>query len=203
MRQRPAHVAARASHPDPSRELRMDSPGGLVRARVLSDGVVAVAMAVPNFAPAALPFIADAEADTYHLDAATGAGTPVEVSAVSMGNPHLVLRVVDVLLAPVASLGPALEYHPRLPQRANIGFMQIVSGSHIRLRVHERGVGETQACGTGACAAVAVGRRLGLLESRVDVDLPGGRLTVEWKGPTEPIWLIGPTATVFEGHTTP
>ena len=198
-----AHVAARASHPDPSRELRMDSPGGLVRARVLTDGVVAVAMAVPNFAPAALPFLADVEADTYHLDAATGAGAPVEVSAVSMGNPHLVLRVVDVLLAPVASLGPALEYHPRLPQRANIGFMQIVSGSHIRLRVHERGVGETQACGTGACAAVAVGRRLGLLESRVDVDLPGGRLTVEWKGPTEPIWLIGPTATVFEGHTTP
>lgn len=198
-----AHVAARAATADPSRELRMDSPGGLVRARVMADGVVAVAMSVPDFAPAAVPFLADAEADTYRLDGPTGTGAALEVSAVSMGNPHVVLRVADVLLAPVASVGPALEYHPRFPQRANVGFMQIVSASHIRLRVHERGVGETRACGTGACAAVAVGRRLGLLEERVDVDLPGGRLSVEWKGASEPIWLIGPTATVFEGHTTP
>jgi diaminopimelate epimerase len=195
-----AHVAARRGGGE--RELRMDSPGGLVRARVLAGGVVAVAMAVPDFRPASLPFVADAEADVYRLDGLPG-GAPLDISAVSIGNPHAVLRVADTTLAPVASIGPALEYHPRFPNRTNVGFMQILSDSHIRLRVHERGVGETQACGTGACAAVAVGRRLGLLGERVDVDVPGGRLSVEWPGPGTPIWLIGPTATVFEGHTLP
>ena len=197
-----AHVAARGAGPAPA-ELRMDSPGGLVRARVQADGVVAVAMGIPDFSPGALPFLAAAEADTYVLDGATGAGRPLTVGAVSMGNPHVVLTVDDVDHAPVGSIGPALEYHPRFPNRTNVGFMQVLAADHIRLRVHERGVGETQACGTGTCAAVAVGRRLGLLGPRVDVDLPGGRLCVEWQGPAEPIWLIGPTATVFEGHTLP
>ncbi len=196
-----AHVAARRG--GVAGELLMDSPGGLVRARVLAGGVVAVAMGVPDFTPAALPFEADAQADLYRVEVPPISGTPVQFSAVSIGNPHAVLQVADTTLAPVASIGPALEYHPRFPNRTNVGFMQILSESHIRLRVHERGVGETQACGTGACAAVAVGRRLGLLGERVDVDLPGGRLTVEWPGPGTPIWLIGPTATVFEGHTLP
>jgi diaminopimelate epimerase len=123
----------------------------------------------------------------------------LEIGAVSMGNPHAVLRVEDTALAPVAKLGPAIEHHWRFPRRANVGFMQILSPGHIRLRVHERGVGETLACGTGTCAAVAVGRRRELLDAEVAVDLPGGRATVCWPGPGQRLWLTGPTALVFTG----
>jgi diaminopimelate epimerase len=177
-------------------ELVMDSPGGEVRAEVLPDGRVSVAMGVPDFEPASLPFDASGEASVYPL--AVGDST-VEIGAVSIGNPHAVIRVPAVDEAPVDRLGPAIEHHPRFPKRTNVGFMEVVAPDHIRLRVHERGAGETRACGTGACGAVAVGRRHGLLAERVNVDLPGGRLVVEWKGPGEPIWLIGPAETSFEG----
>lgn len=176
--------------------LRMDSLGGLVNAHIRDDGLVSVDMGIPNFDPKSLPFVADREADLYPIDVL---GQRLEIGAVSMGNPHAVLRVPSVAGAPVDSVGPAMENHPRFPKRANIGFMEVVDSGHIRLRVFERGVGETLACGTGACGAVAVGRRLGLLGPSVQVDLPGGRLTVEWEGPGQPLWLTGPAEKVFEG----
>jgi diaminopimelate epimerase len=176
--------------------LRMDSLGGLVNARIREDGLVAVDMGVPNFDPASLPFIADREADRYTIEVL---GKQLEIGAVSMGNPHAVLRVPAVASAPVDTVGPAVENHPRFPKRVNVGFMEVVDAGHIRLRVFERGVGETLACGTGACGAVAVGRRLGLLGPSVQVDLPGGRLTVEWQGHGSPLWLTGPAEKVFEG----
>jgi diaminopimelate epimerase len=123
----------------------------------------------------------------------------VELRVVSLGNPHAVLRVDDVDTAPVESLGPALEGHERFPNRANIGFMQVLDPEHVRLRVYERGVGETRACGTGACAAAVVGRRAGWLAERVTVSLPGGDLGVRWDGPGSPAWLTGEAITVFEG----
>lgn len=177
--------------------LVMDSAGGLVRARVRDDGLVSVAMGVPNFDPASLPFEASGEASVYPL--AVGDRT-VEIGAVSIGNPHAVIRVPAVTEAPVDRLGPAIEHHPRFPKRTNVGFMEVVDSGHVRLRVHERGTGETRACGTGACGAVAVGRRHGLLGEEVNVDLPGGRLTVQWKGVGEPIWLTGPAQTSYQGE---
>jgi len=179
-------------------ELVLDSPAGPVRARTRADGLVSVAMGVPDFAPAALPFEAPAEAPAYALDVD---GEALEIGAVSIGNPHAVLRVERVADAAVDRLGPRVENHPRFPRRTNVEFLEIVDRRHVRLRVHERGVGETRACGTGACGAVAVGRRRGWLDADVAVDVPGGRLRVEWPGTGEPIWLTGPTATVFEGHT--
>ncbi len=173
----------------------LDSPGGLVQARVRGDQV-SVTMGVPDFNPASLPFEASGEAYVYPLQ--VGA-SEVEIGAVSVGNPHAVLRVPSVEDAPVARLGPAIENHPRFPKRTNVGFMEVVDRSHIRLRVYERGTGETRACGTGACAAVAVGRRHGLLEERVRVDLPGGRLDIQWAGAGEPIWMTGPAERAFEG----
>lgn len=177
--------------------LHMDSLGGLVNAELHADGQVAVDMGVPNFAPAALPFIADAEAQHY---AVAVLGQSVDIGAVSMGNPHAVLVVDSVDSAPVATLGPALESHPRFPRRVNVGFMQILAPDHIRLRVFERGVGETQACGTGACAAVAVGRQRGLLAESVRVDLPGGSLNIRWPGTGEKLWMTGPAVTVYTGQ---
>jgi len=181
-----------------ARELLMDSPAGLVRARPGTGGEVSVAMGVPNFDPRSLPFTADAEADAYGLDVD---GTTLEIGAVSIGNPHAVLRVASVATASVDTLGPRVENHPRFARRTNVEFLEILARDHVRLRVFERGVGETQACGTGACGAVAVGRRRGWLDAKVAVDVPGGRLGVEWAGDAQPIWLTGPTATAFEGHT--
>jgi diaminopimelate epimerase len=188
-------VASRRGEVD--RPLQMDSPGGIVQARLRPDGLVAVAMGVPNFDPASLPFAAPSAAEFYHLDTKVG---PVEFSAVSIGNPHAVIRVRNVQEAPVDSVGPAVENHPRFPRRVNVGFLEIVAPDHVRLRVFERGVGETLACGTGACAAVAVGRRHGPLAEEVNVDVPGGRLIVRWPGPGEPIWLTGPAETAFAGQ---
>jgi diaminopimelate epimerase len=189
-------VASRRGEVD--HPLRMDSPAGVVLARLQADGLVAVAMGVPNFDPASLPFQPRNPAAIQHrLDTAAG---PVEVSVVSMGNPHAVIRVRNVREAPVDSVGPAVENHLAFPRRVNVGFLEIVSPDHVRLRVFERGVGETQACGTGACAAVAVGRRHGPLAEEVRVDVPGGRLLVRWPGPGEPIWLIGPAETAYEGQ---
>ena len=179
------------------RTLVLDSPGGTVEARLRADGLVSVAMGVPDFAPSALPFEATSEAESYRIDLPSG---PVEFGAVSIGNPHAVLRVRSVRDAPVDTVGPALENHPRFPRRVNVGFLEIVAPDHVRLRVFERGAGETPACGTGACAAVAVGRRHGPLAEEVRVDVPGGRLIVQWPGPGEAIWLTGPADTAFEGH---
>jgi diaminopimelate epimerase len=179
-----------------SPDLLLDSPGGLVQAKI-RDNEVSVTMGVPDFEPAALPFEASGEAYVYPL---TVGASEVEIGAVSVGNPHAVIRVPSVADAPVARLGPAIEHHPRFPRRTNVGFMEVVDRGHIRLRVHERGTGETRACGTGACAAVAVGRRHGLLDENVQVDLPGGRLDIQWKGPGEPIWMTGPAETAFEGE---
>ena len=127
-------------------------------------------------------------------------GETLEIGAVSMGNPHAVLRVAAIESAPVAHIGRALQAHPRFPRQVNVGFMQVVDAGHIRLRVYERGVGETRACGTGACAAVAVGRNLGLLASDVQVQLPGGCLDIHWDGPGQPLWMTGPAEVAFEGH---
>jgi diaminopimelate epimerase len=185
-----------ARHPELGRELTMESPGGIVQARVRDDGMVSVDMGVPNFDPRSLPMRVPAELPAYHLQID---GADVEYGAVSMGNPHAVLQVTDVNAAPVGHFGPTIERHELFPQRTNVGFMQIMNRGHIRLRVFERGAGETLACGTGACAAVAVGRRLGLLDSEVRVDLPGGMARVSWAAPGEHLWLTGPATTVFTG----
>jgi diaminopimelate epimerase len=185
-----------ARQPELGREVRMQSTAGTVDARVRDDGLVSVNMGVPDFEPRALPMDAAAEATVYSLQID---GTDVEFGAVSMGNPHAVLLVADVKTAPVGRIGPTIERHPRFPRRTNVGFMEIVDRGHIRLRVHERGAGETRACGTGACAAVAVGRRRGSLDAEVRVDLPGGTAEVSWAGAGQPLWLTGPAQTVFTG----
>jgi diaminopimelate epimerase len=174
----------------------LDSAGGRVAGELHADGSVSLDMGEPNFDPAALPFEASREADIYPLRVGD---KELQIGAVSMGNPHAVIQVQDVRAAPVDTLGPAVENHARFPRRTNVGFMQVVTPEHIRLRVYERGAGETQACGTGACGAVAVGRRLGLLQEKVKVDAPGGSMTVRWAGPGESLWLTGPAVSVFEG----
>jgi diaminopimelate epimerase len=176
--------------------VQLDSPGGRVAGELHTDGTVSLDMGVPSFDPASLPFEASREADIYPLRVGE---QELQIGAVSMGNPHAVIQVPDVRTAPVDTLGPAVENHSRFPRRTNVGFMEVVSPEHIRLRVYERGAGETQACGTGACGAVAVGRRLGLLREEVQVDAPGGCMTVRWAGPGEALWLTGPAVSVFEG----
>lgn len=177
-------------------DVAMDSAGGLVRALVAEDGLVTLDMGIPNFDPASLPFEATREADVYPLRIGE---SELRIGAVSMGNPHAVMQVASVRDAPVDTVGPAVENHSRFPERTNVGFMEVANRNHIRLRVFERGVGETQACGTGACAAVAVGRRWGLLDAEVHVDAPGGRMTVRWEGPGKHLWLSGPAVSVYEG----
>ncbi|MBL8201181.1 MAG: diaminopimelate epimerase [Chromatiales bacterium] len=177
-------------------ELRLGHGTGSVRARMEEDGAVTVEMAVPELRPAAIPFEAPGQAPRYTLVAGD---ETVEAGVVSLGNPHAVLQVANVETAPVQKLGPRLERHERFPNRANIGFMQVLAPDRIRLRVFERGVGETSACGTGACAAVVIGRTWGLLEPRVAVELPGGTLQVRWDGPGFPVWMTGEAVTVFEG----
>ena len=176
--------------------VKMDSLGGRIDVQLREDGLVSIDMGVPDFTPAALPFEATREADIYPLRVGE---SELQISAVSMGNPHAVIQVPSVKDAPVDTVGPAVENHTRFPRRTNVGFMEVVSRNRIRLRVFERGVGETRACGTGACAAVAVGHRLGLLESEVTVDAPGGQMIVRWTGPGEHLWLTGPAVKVFEG----
>ena len=175
----------------------LGSPAGLIRARTLEDGQVSVDMGPVRFDPRALPFESQAEAERYRLEVA---GDGIEIGAVSIGNPHAVLAVDCADTAPVERLGPAIERHPRFPRHVNAGFMQIIDRGHIRLRVYERGVGETLACGTGACAAVAVGRRWGKLDREVHVRVRGGELRVNWNGPGENIWLTGPAEVSFAGH---
>lgn len=156
-----------------------------------------VDMGVPRLQPADVPFTAAARADRYTLTLEQGA--PLEIGVVGMGNPHAVIAVADVDSAPVATLGMALQRHPAFPDSVNVGFLQIVDPAHARLRVYERGAGETLACGSGACAAVVVGRLWGQLEARVDVQVRGGQLTIEWAGDGQPVLMTGPAETVFEG----
>ncbi|MBD3895418.1 diaminopimelate epimerase [Halomonas sp. ML-15] len=178
-------------------EIRVETCGGPLTLTVENDGQVSVDMGAPRFAPQAIPFDAAEERPYYPLEVD---GESLEIGAVSMGNPHAVLRVDSVDAAPVARLGPLIEHHPRFPQRVNVGFMQIVSPHEIRLRVFERGSGETLACGTGACAAAAWGIRQGLLESPVTVHLPGGTLSIDWSGGDASLTMTGPATRVFDGR---
>jgi diaminopimelate epimerase len=175
----------------------LGSPAGVVEARVNGAANVSVDMGVPNFDPRSLPFDAPAQADSYPLEVE---GRTLEIGAVSLGNPHAVLVVASVETAPVGTLGPAIERHPRFPRRVNAGFLEIVDRSHVRLRVYERGAGETLACGTGACAAAAVARSRGLIDPEVRVEVRGGELRVNWEGRGEHIWLSGPAEVSFEGQ---
>jgi diaminopimelate epimerase len=177
-------------------EFALQSPAGPVAARVYDDGLVAVSMGAPEFEPSRIPFAAAASAKTYNLSVA---GEEIEICAVSMGNPHAVLQVADVGEAPVGNLGPKIEHHERFPAMTNVGFMHIRDRQSINLRVHERGVGETAACGTGACAAVVSGQRLGLLDKEVHVHLPGGQVMVSWPGGKATAWLKGNAELINEG----
>jgi len=174
----------------------LESPAGLVEAELLDDGRVTVNMGPPEFEPRRIPFEADARADQYSLDVA---GETFVVSCLSMGNPHCVLEVDDVKTAEVGRIGALIESHSRFPARTNVGFMAVRNRSSIDLRVFERGVGETLACGTGACAAVVAGRRLGKLDEEVAVELPGGQLVVSWRDSSGPVWLTGNAELISEG----
>jgi len=178
------------------RVISVETASGIIKLRVLANHEVEVQMAVPEFEPGNIPFNAPARADSYLLQVA---GHAREVGAVSMGNPHALLRVDSTAEADVAGLGPAIESHPDFPRRVNAGFMEVVSREFIRLRVYERGAGETLACGSGACAAVAYGISRDWLSESVTVELPGGKLSLSWKGEGEPVIMTGPTAVVFEG----
>jgi len=177
-------------------ELAVETIGGMIYPRINPDGTVTVNMGVPRFGPVEIPFVADQEAVLYPVEVD---GAAVDMGVVSMGNPHAVQLVGDVDAAPVEMQGPLIEHHARFPNRVNAGFMQVVDRHSIRLRVYERGAGETLACGTGACAASVVGRQMGLLDDTVDVELPGGHLEIRWEGPGQPVWMRGPAVTVFEG----
>lgn len=179
------------------REIHVETAGGPLALHIESDGQVRVDMGQPRFAPAELPFEADEDRPTHALDVG---GQTYQVGAVCMGNPHVVLHVDDIDTAPVATLGPAIEQHPRFPKRVNVGFMQVMSPQQIRLRVFERGSGETQACGTGACAAVASGIRRGLLKSPVRVQLLGGELDISWPADNASLIMTGPVERVFDGR---
>jgi diaminopimelate epimerase len=179
-------------------EINVETASGIISLKLETNGEVTVNMGAPRFRPEQIPFAADNIAPTYELDVA---GSPLKVSVLSMGNPHAVQIVDDVDIAPVTSQGPLIESHLRFPQRVNAGYMQIMDKHHIRLRVFERGSGETLACGTGACAASVAGMRLGFLESPVKVSMRGGALNIRWTGDAEsPVWMTGPAVTVFEGE---
>ena len=189
-------VASMLARESGQSEFRLESPAGIVMAQVSSPKHVRVSMGTPVFEPADVPFVAESKADRYLLDVD---GEEFDVSVVSMGNPHCVLQVTDVQTANVSGLGPLIERHARFPEKTNVGFMAITGRNSIDLRVHERGVGETLACGTGACAAVVVGQRLGYLDGDVTVSLPGGQLMVSWHGGTETAWLSGDAEFISEG----
>ncbi|MGK2940897.1 MAG: diaminopimelate epimerase [Immundisolibacter sp.] len=194
-----ARCAARFVHDQGLSEktsLMFDTLGGLIRPQLLADGEVRVDMGIPCFEPARIPFDAPAEALDYTIELAGG---PVRVAALAIGNPHAVLRVDDVATAPVATLGPELGGHIRFPRRVNVGFLQVLGQNEGRLRVYERGVGETLACGTGACAAFVAGYRWGMFGPTATLHLAGGALRLAWAGPDTPVFLTGPAVTVFEG----
>lgn len=179
------------------REIRVETMRGIIAPRLEGDGNVTVDMGVPRFLPAEIPFLADDDVIVHMLDVAD---ETLETSVVSMGNPHAVQVVDNVETAPVEKRGPLIEKHQRFPQRVNAGFMQIVDRHAIKLRVYERGAGETMACGTGACAAVVAGIRRGLLDSPVRVTTRGGDLNIAWGGTDRPVLMTGPAVTVFTGE---
>ncbi|MDV3238546.1 MAG: diaminopimelate epimerase [Gammaproteobacteria bacterium] len=175
----------------------VETAGGRMELELLDDGQVRVDMGVPRLAPAEIPFLAPAQAARYALEVD---GREFEVGAVSLGNPHAVLVVPDVAAAPVGTLGPRIERHARFPERVNVGFMQVLAPDRVRLRVFERGAGETEACGSGACAAAVIGQVQGVLGPKVRVSLPGGDLVISWAGVGEPVYMTGPATRVFEGQ---
>ena len=178
-------------------EIRVGTRSGVIVPRLEADGRVTVNMGVPEFEPARIPFVVAAQALTYNLEVS---GRRVEISALSMGNPHAVQIVADIERAPVAEEGPLIEHHASFPQRVNAGYLQVVSRRRILLRVHERGTGETLACGTGACAAVVAGITRSLLDREVTVATRGGDLGISWAGAGEPVMMTGPAVAVFEGE---
>ncbi|MBU0811039.1 MAG: diaminopimelate epimerase, partial [Gammaproteobacteria bacterium] len=179
------------------RQIRVETKGGIIELNIRPDGQISVDMGPPRLTPAEIPFLADIQALSYPLDVE---GQQLNIAAVSMGNPHAVLRVEDVDNAPVHGLGPKIEHHSRFPQRVNAGFIQVIDRQHAKLRVWERGAGETQACGTGACAAAVAAIQQGWMDSPVQLDLPGGRLSIEWAGAGQPVMMTGPAVRVFEGQ---
>lgn len=177
--------------------VRIESPSGPVSVRLLDPDQVAVEMGEPVFAPVRIPFLAEAEADHYPI---TIGDRALQIGAVSMGNPHAVVAVSDLGAPELQQYGPLLSTHARFPQGTNSGFVQRLDRGRLRLRVHERGSGWTLACGTGACAAMAVLRRRGEVDEHVQVELPGGTLQIDWAGPGQPLWMTGPAAFAFEGE---
>ena len=177
--------------------IRVETNSGLIELHVEQDEQVTVDMGIPRFEPAEIPFQATQQAMSYQLQVDN---ETIELNVLSMGNPHAVMLVDDVDAAPVERLGPLIESHKRFPQRVNAGFMQVISAQHIKLRVYERGAGETQACGTGACAAVVAGRLRQLLSDQVRVQLPGGDLHIRWAGNNSPVMMTGPATSVFDGN---
>ncbi len=186
-----------------SEVISVNTMAGLLQLKVLDDSRVTVKMGVPEFQPDLIPFVADSEATHYQLSlesSSAGTQSSLEIGAVAIGNPHAVTMVEDVDLADVARIGPIVERHSRFPNAVNVGFMQKIDASNIRLRVFERGVGETRACGTGACAAVAVGVRQKILQRQVRVQVRGGELDIVWPEDGQNIEMTGPCTKVFEGH---
>jgi diaminopimelate epimerase len=181
-------------------EIRVETACGIIVPKLEADGQVTVNMGTPRFAPMDIPFVAESAALTYALQVGIETTETVDVSVVSMGNPHAVQVVANVESAAVTTQGALIESHQRFPQRVNAGFMQVVDAHHIRLRVYERGTGETLACGTGACAAAVTGIRAGLLNSPVNVTMHGGTLLINWDGGIAPVLMTGPAVTVFEGE---
>ena len=179
------------------RSIIVQTNSGLVKVSLEENKRVKVDMGVPCFEPALVPFITPEQQQKYQLDVGSQV---LEIGVVSMGNPHAVLTVANIDAAPVLDFGPIIESHKCFPNRVNVGFMQIVNRRNIDLRVYERGVGETKACGTGACAAVVIGRLWNLLDSKVTVRLPGGKLLIEWKGEDHSVWMTGPAESVYEGQ---
>ena len=179
------------------KRIKVETRGGIIELEMRPDGQVTVDMGPPRLNPAVIPFVADAQALSYAVDVE---GQCIELEAVSMGNPHAVIRVDDADSAPVQSLGPKIEQHPRFPQRVNVGFLQILDRQHGKLRVWERGAGETQACGTGACAAAVAAIAQGWMDSPLQLELPGGKLCIEWAGAGQPVMMTGPAVRVYEGQ---
>lgn len=177
--------------------IRVQTASGIIVPRIGTDEMITVDMGAPRFEPGDVPFLASARAPTYRLEIG---GREYEFSVLSMGNPHAVQIVADVDHAPVAAQGPQIEHHRAFPARVNAGFMQVVDRTHIRLRVFERGAGETLSCGTGACAAVVAGIQRGLLDSEVHVQTRGGALVIRWAGEAQPVYMAGGATVVFSGE---
>ncbi len=189
----------RRAEPKLPARFRLDGPAGVVSCEFVGDDAVRVDMGAPRFAPEDLPFIAEPGASEHTIDLGD---TSIALDIASMGNPHCLIEVLDIDQAPVATWGPRIERHARFPDRVNVGFAQVIDRGHVKLRVFERGVGETLACGSGACAAAVMLMHRDRVDARVAMQLPGGTLTIEWQGDGHPVWMTGPYRFVFEGTWT-